>query len=465
MQRRNFVLWPMVFALGGCAGGSLSPLREATGATAQTACNAAFVSKLEANVMVRRELHAEPGMALIDWALRYTIDRTNQSVVTKVFGGASALSVYRRGRGCTLVYGDAQRADAAIVGALPAAVLPDTSGPDMAGPDIVVPVDPRLSAAIDAAFAEPSAGAPRSTEAVVIVQHGRVIGERYADGISPRTALNSHSLAKSVVNALVGILVRDGKLDPTRTDPLVPGPRADSSQAPASIEQLLRMNAGFGFDEGPGASISSRIWYTAADTAAASAESAAQRAPVAGWGYCNRCYTLLSKRVGDATGGGPAGLQDFATRALFGPLGMRDVTLEFDQVGTLMGANAVFASARDLARFGLLYLHDGVADGRRILPPGWVAMSTAPTSGAGYGAGFWLNTTQRRMPNWPLDWGLPDVPTDAFFARGHLGQYIVMVPSHDLVIVRMGQSHRPGAERDSVGRLTAEVIRIVGRAS
>ena len=439
-----------------CSTGSGSQLRLATGASAQTLCNAAFVSRLDPKTVLRDELHRELGMALIDWVLRYKVDRKNKAVDASVFGGWTANAVFREGRGCTLVFPG---------GALPRPVaVPQDTIPaviDIAGPEILEPANPALKAAIDAAFAEPGNGAPQSTQAIVVVHGGRVIGERYAPGITIDTPLNSHSVAKSVINALVGILVREGKLRLDQSITVPASPEDGRGATTVTIAQLLRMNAGFGFDEGVGGTNAYHIWYEQGDTATASITSLARSPREAAWGYCNRCYSILAKVAGDAVGGGPQGMTRFLSRELFGPLGMHSVVPEFDQAGTLMGANAIFASPRDFARFGLLYLYDGVIGDRRILPPGWVAMTRSPTPGSGYGAGFWLNTMHAPMPRWRMNWGLPQAPADTFFARGYLGQYIVIVPSSELVIVRMGQAHGAAEAMESVGQLTGELVRIV----
>src|SRR5205814_10243593 len=127
----------------------------------------------------------------------------------------------------------------------------------------------------------------------------------------------------------------------------------------------------------------------------------------------------------------------FAREELFAPAGMRDATIEFDAAGTPVLASHVYASPRDWARFGLLYLHDGVAGGRRVLPEGWVRAPTTPSPRTAYGSGFWLNNDAG--PDAQAGrWGLPGAPRDAFFARRSLGPVAAGVPSPALAHVRPG---------------------------
>ena len=114
----------------------------------------------------------------------------------------------------------------------------------------------------------------------------------------------------------------------------------------------------------------------------------------------------------------------------------------------------MFAPARDWARFGMLYLNNGMAGGRRILPEGWVVYSTRPTLNTGHGAGFWLNNVSTPIP----PWGMPSVPRVTFFGRGDLGQYLVIVPSENLIVVRFGVSHLPGGDIKGTGALEHDVI-------
>jgi CubicO group peptidase (beta-lactamase class C family) len=149
---------------------------------------------------------------------------------------------------------------------------------------------------------------------------------------------------------------------------------------------------------------------------------------------------------------------------LFGPLGMRNVVLEFDAAGTPEGSSQMLASARDWARFGQLYFNDGMAGGKRILPEGWVKYSASATPNAwvGYGAGFWTNRGDSHGANYRIEHGWP---RDAFFAKGTIGQYVIVVPSERLVIVRLGRSPNWPVEADGVFDLVRDVVAASGKAT
>lgn len=440
-------------ALTACAASPDALLHEARGAIAQTLCTKTFVSGLDPAAAYAEHLRREPGMGLIDWAVRTDVDRTRREVRVRIFG-AERRAMFAEGRGCTLAYPGAEAPEELRP---PPPATPALA--PIADDDAPIVAEGALAAAIDAAFAEPG-GAARNTKAVVIVHKGRIVGERYAPDVGVATALLGHSLSKSVVNALTGVLVRDGRLRVSDRAPIAAW-RNDARGA-VTIDNLLRMDAGFGFDEGGGASIATHIWFAEPDTARASSDAVLRGAPGSAWGYSSRSYVLLSRILADGIGG-PQAFADFAHRELFGPLGMTDVTMEFDAAGTPMGANAFLATPRDWARFGLLYLRDGVAGDRRILPEGWVRYSATPTGSTGYGAGFWLNTTDAAIPEWRATFGIPGASADAFMARGYLGQYIVVVPSADLVVVRMGVSHARAAEIGSVGSMVRDAIAALRR--
>jgi CubicO group peptidase (beta-lactamase class C family) len=313
--------------------------------------------------------------------------------------------------------------------------------PEIAGPAVVAASDTRLRAAIDQAFVEPPQPPYQYTKAVVVVQRGRVLGERYAPDIGIDTVWHGHSLSKSVTHALVGILVRQGKLQPEPLDP------------------LLRMTDGgrligfyTGFDD------ATRMWSLERDMAGFAASRAHDAPPGTRWGYSDPAYMLASRAVRDAAGGQAADVIRLAQRELFGPLGMQRAVMEFDATGTPVGASHFYATAREWARFGLLYLNDGVVGGRQILPAGWVRQATTPTLDTGYGAGFWLNNAAPGLNPRGFPWGLPGAPADTYFGFGYLGQFLVVIPSRQLVIVRLGLTHVRGGDRESVAQLVQAIV-------
>jgi CubicO group peptidase (beta-lactamase class C family) len=203
-----------------------------------------------------------------------------------------------------------------------------------------------------------------------------------------------------------------------------------------------------------------RMKYIERDMAGFAERADVATAPGAVWNYHDGNFLVLSRIIRDAVGGRAADVMQFARRELFNPLGMSHVTLEFDATGTPEGSSQMFASARDWARFGLLYLNDGVAGDRRILPEGWVHYSASPTPAAwaGMGAGFWTNLGDSKGARFRTGLGMP---RDSFYASGVLGQYVIIVPSQRLVIARFGISGNQ-YDIEGVSKLVADVIAAFG---
>ncbi len=448
--------------LAGC--GSLRPdraLAVAPNLVSHQLCSAVFVAGLDPDAYYREAL--APDLAMFAPLVSHHVDRARGEVTASLAGGFESRAVYRGAEGCLVVQGPVR----------PPAVPPPPAPailPPIAGPQVVTPTDPALVAALDHEFAAPGPEGPRLTQAVVIVHDGRVIAERYAPGIGVDTPLHGWSMTKSVTNALIGILARQGKLS---VDGPAPGPARSDPKDPhhaISVGALLRMASGLDFGQSM-----TQDWATAFDPTTqmvfASPDMAAlpERAPVgsppgATWRYSNGNTLIQSRIVRDEAGGDAASVMAFAHRELFDKLGMTRATLEFDATGTPIGASHMWAPARDWARFGLLYLNDGVVGGERILPPGWVDYSARLTPGSeafGYGAGFWTNRGDQPAARLHR----PDMPPDSFMARGSLGQYLIIVPSERLVIVRMGLARTRYEDIEGVDRLTAEAIAAVRRES
>jgi CubicO group peptidase (beta-lactamase class C family) len=415
----------------------------ATGSVSRSLCATAFVARLDPDRMFREE--QLPLMGGIGWAIHYDVDRTRHEVRTTLLGGFTARAVFREGLGCLLVHGDGPVPEATGFQPVPIASA-------FAPPAVIETTDPAIRHALDLAFAEPDPAHPRLTKAVVVLHDGKLIAERYAPGYGPDTPIYAHSLTKSVTNALIGILVRQGKLKLDQPAPIAAWRAPADPHHAVTIDHLLRMDSGLPFDETAGAlSPMTRMLFLEPDMAGYAAKMPLAHPPGTVWGYSNLSYLLLGRMIRDAAGGDAVDTERFVRRELFGPLGMRSAVIETDATGTPVGASNVYASARDFARFGQLYLDGGVIDGKRILPEGWVAYSHSQTLQTGYGAGFWTNLVSKgNVPVWDAPWGMPQLPKDMYYARGAFGQYVVIVPSEDLVVVRMGISLNYGTDTEDM---------------
>lgn len=460
-RRRKIVLLTATIA---CAGLALGAARArdvpkvATGFVADILCSETFVSGLDPERNLIETTDAMPGTGLLTWAMGIQVDRTRKDVTVTLLGLGRSHAVYREGLGCTLDHA-APLADVTI----PPDDRQPALLPEIAGPAIVTPQSEKLAAALDRAFTEPAQPPYRRTRAIVVMKAGRVVAERYADGIGPETPLLGFSMTKSVMSALTGILVRQGKLNLDGPAPIAAWANPDDPRHAITVDQLLRHTAGLALGSSLEASLGSafepvnRMKFVEDDMATYAASVPLKTAPGSVWNYHDGNTILLSHLIRNAAGGNPADALRFARRELFAPLGMHHVTLQFDGAGTIEGSSEMLASARDWARFGQLYLNDGVAGGKRILPEGWVNYSATATPNAwvGIGAGFWTNQGDSFGARFRITHGWP---RDAFFAKGTIGQYTIVIPSEKLVIVRLGRSPNAPPDADGVYDLVRDVV-------
>jgi CubicO group peptidase (beta-lactamase class C family) len=303
-----------------------------------------------------------------------------------------------------------------------------------------------LEQLLDHAFAGPEPEDLERSHAVVIVQRGAVVAERYAADAGPDDAFRSWSIAKSVTNALIGILVRERRLDIAKPIPVKEWDAADP-RARITIDQMLRMVDGLRFREAEHLGGGAIRYYAESESDVIPMLFGAGRNDVAGfaaglprvaepgtrWNYNSGGSNLLARLVSDTLGADRDQTLAFMRRELFVPLGMETADPRFDAAGHFIGSSHCACSALDFARFGLLFLRDGVWEGRRILPEGWVDYSRTPSpqSEGLYGAHFWVT---------PGSLGI-------FSCQGAWGQRILIVPKLDLVVVRLGQTapHKVGA--------------------
>jgi len=461
MTKRMILILVAVAAIGVLA---LSAARArdvpevATGFVASVLCSGTYISGLDPQRVFAETTAAMAGAGLISWALDYRLDRANRDVTVTLLGLGRSRAVYHGALGCVLDHGvPIVEANAPALDNTPPLL------PEIAGPTAVAPQDARLAAALDRAFAEPDTPPYKRTRAVVVVKDGRIVAERYAEGVGIDTPLLGFSATKSVISALTGILVRKGMLTLDRPAPVAAWQKSDDPRRAITVDQLLRHTAGLALGSSLSASLGAalepvnRMKFMENDMAAFAEAAPLATPPGSAWNYHDGNYLILSHLIRNAAGGTPQDVLRFARQELFGPLGMRHVAMQFDGAGTPEGSSEMLASARDWARFGLLYLNDGVAGDKRILPEGWVDYSARPTPGGwvGYGAGFWTNRGDSFGAHYRIEHGWP---RDAFFAKGTIGQYVIVIPSEHLVIARFGTTVNWPLDADGVSQLVSDVI-------
>jgi CubicO group peptidase (beta-lactamase class C family) len=429
-------------------------IRVATSFVAHNICSKTFVSGLDPQTVFTETLD-RAGVRRLRWVLSYRLDRRHNIVDASAAGLFGSRAVFHEGFGCVVLHGPAE--PYILKSDIAALKIPKDPPllPEIAGPAVVEASDAKLKAALDHAFREPAAPPFKRTKAVVVVRDGKVIAERYADGIGVDTQLRGFSMTKSVVNALIGILTQQGLVTPSFPAPIAEWRGATDPRREIEVEHLMRMTSGLALDEtNSGYDASSQMLYLHNDMSGFAVKAPLIAPPGTRWAYSSPSTQILARIIRDAAGGPEQSLK-LAWRELFNPLGMRNVTLEFDGTGTLEGASAMLASARDWARFGLLYLQDGVVGGRRLLHEDWVDLSAAATLDTDYGAGFWTNRSEHENAKGRVSMG---IPRDAFFAFGDMGQRIVILQSQRMVIVRLGDSVDPISDMRGLGRLVREVI-------
>jgi len=278
----------------------------------------------------------------------------------------------------------------------------------------------------------------RNTKAIVVLHKGQVIAEKYANGVTQKTPLLSWSMAKSVTSLLVGILVKDKNLDIHKAN-IMPTWEEKVDHKNITIDQLLRMSSGLEFNERYGVGSDAAKMLSVEASASDFAANKKLEYPIdSHWSYSSGTSNIISAIIKEEVGGSFQYYYEFAQQRLFRPIGIESAVLETDASGIFIGSSYMYMTARDWAKLGQLCLQNGRWEGRQMLPKNWMQYVTTPTKTSTlnqYGAHFWLNAdpddkTLKR--HWP------SLPTDLYYMSGFQGQTVAMIPSKDLVIVRLG---------------------------
>ena len=415
---------------------------------AKALCEAVFVSGRDAAIVEKEDMGFNPLFKLFT----AKIDRDKKSVTCSLLGTSifEKKAIYVDQLGAVLLSGIPEETIKAwkpqIAPPEPADYekIPWPKGDLTPSGSMPINIDmAKINSAVEKLFIESNPDKKLYTRAVLIVHNGRIIAERYASGITRNTPLLSWSIAKSFTNALVGILVKKGKISIEKPASVLEWEKAGDPRRAITLDQLLRMSSGLdwveAYAESPVSDVNSMLLLKP-DMAAYAASKPLAVKPDTFWYYSSGATNIICRLIREKIGSREV-YWNFPRRELFNKLGMRSAIWETDATGTFIGSSYLYATARDYARFGMLYLNNGVWQGERILPEGWVAYSTTPTPAAPkgeYGAHFWLN---RGSDSKDISRLYPQLPAEAFFARGYQGQIIAIIPSRKLVVVRLGMTY------------------------
>ncbi len=402
--------------------------------------------------VVGREYHRTPEDVLAQdiepysyfgWAddFEYEVDDENRIVTVTAPGAPSRSARYTGDQGSSIL---PRRASDVFF--QPVSVprnLPDASSTawpmgDQGATDPVPGVDTEaVAAALDWAMEQDD----QNTRAFVVAYRGKIIGERYAPGWTKDTPQISWSQGKSITATLIAILIQQGLLELDQPAPISEWQGADDPRKEIRIRDLLQMSSGLDFTNlgfrGPETLISDnehmRVYFDSINVFDHVVNQPLNVPPGTRNSYLNSDPLSLGRIIHDTVEANGEDYLTFPQRALFDRIGIRSAVLETDAWGNFILSGYDYLSARDWVRFGLLYLNDGVWQGERILPEGWsefVATPAPADASKNYGGMFWLNLPPR----------MDQVPQDTYWAAGFMGQVTMVIPSRDLVVVRMGPS-------------------------
>jgi CubicO group peptidase (beta-lactamase class C family) len=365
-----------------------------------------------------------------------SIDEAAKSATSSVFGLKKRTAIYREGLGAVLIDDDYDVSAPFLVPKRNMQPLPlpfpygNAEPADTAFANINYD---KLTRAVDNAF-DKKGQKQKRTRSVLIIYKDKIIGEIYVDGFSKTSKILGWSMTKSITATMFGILQHQKKLNISAPAPIAEWQKDNRKKI--TVSDLLHMNSGLQWDENyEEISDATTMLFKAKDMTRSQIDKPAVAAPNMKWNYSSGTSNLLSGILRKQFATHQQYL-DFWYSALIDKIGMQSTIVETDMSGNYVGSSYCWATTRDWAKFGLLYLHNGNWNGEQLFDESWVRYVTTPTntSNGRYGAHFWLNAGEH----------YPDAPRDMYSANGFQGQMIFIIPSRDLVIVRMGLQEDPG---------------------
>ncbi|WP_428097796.1 serine hydrolase domain-containing protein [Candidatus Rariloculus sp.] len=425
-------------------------------------CNGLFVSNRTLEQVFEQELAYLPDPVGTANSGAYVVDRERRAVAIGRPDGVPVMrAAFREGISCIALAPDQTFDD---IDSLPELGAPPLTGDParIAWPDGDMVEDAPLPAVIDQVALDAASdwafdreSPEQVTLSLLVVHGGRIVHERYAPGVTMQTRTRTWSTAKSIASTLIGMLVDQGRisLDAPLGFPFLPEVAAGEHDPRSNItlRNVLNMSSGLYPIDNTNLELAtgSGMAYWAGESSIEQMRHRGLiRQPGTYWDYENYDTLLAVYAMKNALGDG---YHEFPRRALFDRIGMRNTLVGMDRFGDFIFSSQIYTNARDLARFGLLYLQGGVWHGERLISEEWIDFVRTPApsltdSGNYYGGQFWLVPDDRT-----------DVPKDAYATVGNRGQYVIIVPSHDLVIVRRGLDY--GAQGFDRWDLTREVLK------
>lgn len=406
-----------------------------TGYAAKDMCSCVFIGDRDPADVQANEFQ----FSLVKYA-HAEVDMENKSVTATVWGMGSETAYFHPQKGCALLNEMDSQTYLELVDpeTVQDAVSLITLEEDHNDPAVNYN---ELSTAIDNAFLDDDPEKPYGTRTILVLKDGKIIGEKYSDGFDQYSKQLGWSMTKSIFSALIGIAIKQDYISSIDENNLFQEWKNDDRKN-ITLKQLLQMNAGLQWTEDYGdISEATRMLYESDDMVAFTKACDQEAKPGEHWEYSSGCSNLLSgllrQRMDYET------YFRFPDRALFNKIGANTFTIETDASGNFVASSYAWATARDWARFGQLYLDNGVTPhGESLFPEGWVKFSAeeANDSEGQYGAQFWLPTAT----------DYPNAPEGMFFADGFQGQRIFIIPSHNVVIVRLGLSRYDQPDYDKM---------------
>jgi len=360
------------------------------------------------------------------------IDRKNKKVTSSVFGMQPKTAEYRGKLGCVLIQGDDDYQVKYPKTKNEETDLSNLSYPygDMIKLTKTEGIDHEaVKQAVENAFDEGYAMTSKKTRSVIVLHKDSLIYEQYAQGYDMDTEILGWSMTKSIMNTCVGMLVKDSVISIANKN-LFPD-WADDERKNITLENLLHMSSGLEWSEiYSEISPATKMLYDSENNSKVARKQGLEAKVGEHWEYSSGTSNIISGYIRDQFENHGDYLK-FPYERIFSKLNMDNTTLECDESGTYIGSSYCYATPRDWARFGTLYLNDGMWNGERLLPEGWVeyTKTIVPDSKGQYGAHFWTNGGGSMYP---------DAPHTMFSCNGYEGQLVAIIPSKDLVIVRMG---------------------------